>query len=39
MAKMNKQDRKQQLTRIIALALAVLMIGSVVFGAVLSQVF
>ena len=39
MAKVNKQERKQQITRIIALALAVLMIGSVVFGAVLSQVF
>ena len=39
MSKKNQAERKQMMTRIICLALAVLMIGSVVLGAVLSQVF
>lgn len=39
MAKKNKAEMKQQMTRVIALALAVLMIGSAVMAALLSQVF
>lgn len=39
MSKKNREERKQLYTRIVCLALAGLMIGSVVLGAVLSQVF
>ena len=39
MAKKSKADRKQLATRIICMSLAVIMIGSVVLAAVLSQVF
>lgn len=39
MAKKNKVELKQKMTRIVCLMLAVLMIGSVVLAAALSQVF
>lgn len=39
MTKKNKAEMKQTMTRIVCLALALLMIGSVVLAAVLSQVF
>lgn len=39
MAKKNKAEMKQTMTRVVCLALALLMIGSVVMAAVLSQVF
>jgi len=39
MAKKSKAEMKQQMTRIICLALAVVMIGSVLLAAVMSQVF
>lgn len=39
MAKKSKADKKQMLTRIVCLCLAGLMLGSVVFAALLSQVF
>lgn len=39
MAKKNKTEMKQTLTRIVCLALAVLMIGSVVLASVFSQVY
>lgn len=39
MAKKNKADMKQKMTRIVCLMLAGLMIGSVVLAAALSQVF
>ena len=39
MMKKTKAERQKTMTRIICLALALLMIGSVVFAAVLSQVF
>lgn len=39
MSKKNQAERKQLMIRIVCLALAVLMIGSVVLSALLSQVF
>lgn len=39
MTKKTKADLKQTMTRVICLALAVLMIGSVVLAAAMSQVF
>ena len=39
MAKKSKAEIKQQITRIICLVLAGLMVGSVVLAAALSQVF
>lgn len=39
MAKMTKEEKKQQMTRIVCLALAVLMIGSILLAAIMSQVF
>lgn len=39
MAKMTKEEKKQQMTRLVCLALAVLMIGSVLLAALMSQVF
>lgn len=39
MAKKNKVELKQKWTRIVCLGLAVLMIGSVLLSAALSQVF
>ena len=39
MAKKSKTDKKQMLTRVVCLCLAGLMLGSVVFAAMLSQVF
>lgn len=39
MAKKNKAELKQTMTRVVCLALAVLMIGSVVLAAAMSQVF
>lgn len=39
MAKKNKVELKQKMTRIVCLMLAVLMIGSVVLAAAMSQVF
>lgn len=35
----SKAERKQRLLRVVSLALAFLMVGSVVFAAVLSRVF
>lgn len=39
MAKMTKEEKKQQMTRLVCLVLAVLMIGSVLLAALMSQVF
>ncbi len=39
MAKMTKEEKKQRMTRLVCLALAILMIGSVLAAAVMSQVF
>lgn len=39
MAKMTKEEKKQRMTRVVCLALALLMIGSVLAAAVMSQVF
>ncbi|MGN0746413.1 MAG: hypothetical protein ACI4ML_07055 [Aristaeellaceae bacterium] len=39
MAKKSRTDRKQMVTRAVCMALAVVMIGTVVLAAVLSQVF
>ncbi len=39
MAKMTKEEKKQRMTRMVCLALAVLMIGSVLAAALMSQVF
>lgn len=39
MAKKSKAERKEQLTRLVCLMLAVLMIGSAIMAALLSQVF
>lgn len=39
MAKKSKTELKQTMTRVICLALAVLMIGSVILAAAMSQVF
>lgn len=39
MAKKNKAEQKQMATRIVCLALVVIMVGSVLISAVLSQVF
>ena len=38
-AKKSRTDRKQLVTRVICMTLAVVMIGTVVLAAVLSQVF
>ena len=39
MAKKSRTDRKQLVTRVICMTLAVVMIGTAVLAAVLSQVF
>lgn len=39
MTKTTKADKKQQFTRIMCLILAVLMIGSILLAALMSQVF
>lgn len=39
MAKKTKEEKKQQMTRLVCLVLAGLMIGSTLLAAILSQVF